>query len=121
MNNIISEINRIISENIFYELSFLRLEKNNLIIVGSENLEYFHNIEIEFTNVYSIECNCCFRVEPSNIVISLVESSEEAIAINEKYGVTQGNHIFKILSEDKQEFYIISESISFKENIVKYF
>jgi len=121
MNKIVSEINKSLSENIFYELSFFKLEKNNLIIVGSDDLAYFHNIEIEFSNVYSIECNYYFRIEPSKAVISLIENDEEAISINKKYGVTQGNHVFKILSEDNQEFYIISESISFREKVVKYF
>ena len=120
MNSIINNINKKISEHIYFELSFFKLENNNLIIVGSEDLGYFHEIEIEFNNVFTIECNFSFRLETNKPIISLIIDNEEVFRINKKYGVTHGNYIFKIISEDNQEFYIISESISFRNNIVKY-
>ena len=45
MKEILKKINETISEYHYLELSFFKLDKNNLIIVGGEDLMYFHEIE----------------------------------------------------------------------------
>lgn len=120
MKEIIKKINETISDYHFLELSFLKLDKNNLIIVGGEDLIYFHEIEIEFVNIHTIDSNYNFKIDTIKTSFFLIENCDESIFINKKYGVLKGNNIFKFISEDNQLFYIISESILFRKKIVKY-
>jgi hypothetical protein len=63
MKAIIDQINNRISQSLFFELSIYKYEKGNLIIGGSEDLIYFHEIEITFKGVYTIACNSDFIVD----------------------------------------------------------
>jgi hypothetical protein len=121
MKEVIKKINETIYNYHFLELSFFKLDKNNLIIVGGEDLMYFHEIEIEFVNIHTIESNYNFKIDTNKASFFLIENCDESIFMNKKYGVLKGNNIFKFISEDNQSFYIVSESILFRKKIVKYF
>ena len=121
MKEILKKINETISEYHYLELSFFKLDKNNLIIVGGEDLMYFHEIEIEFVNIHTINSNYNFKIDTNKESFFLIENCDETISINKKYGVLKGNSIFKFISEDNQSFYIVSESVFFRKKIVKYF
>ena len=121
MKEILKKINETISEYHYLELSFFKLDKNNLIIVGGEDLMYFHEIEIEFVNIHTINSNYNFKIDTNKESFFLIENCDETISINKKYGVLKGNSIFKFISEDNQSFYIVSESVLFRKKIVKYF
>ena len=75
---------------------------------------YFHEIEIEFVNIHTINSNYNFKIDTNKESFFLIENCDETISINKKYGVLKGNSIFKFISEDNQSFYIVSESVLFK-------
>ena len=115
-----NEINSFISEFSFFEFSFFEFSNNSLTIVGSEDIGYYHLIEIKFENVFSVISNTYFRVNPEIKSFSILEG-EEAQMLNIKYHVEKGNTIYKILTEDGDDFYIIAESCIFRKYTVKYY
>jgi hypothetical protein len=121
MKEVIGKINNRVKESPFFDFSIFKFEKNNLIIAGGKDLTYYHEVEIEFIYVHTIIGNAEFKADTSRNVIEIIVDSDEAREINLKYGVIQGNTIFKLRSEDNLIFYIISETIEFRENIVKYY
>ena len=76
--------------------------------------------EIKFENVFSVISNTYFRVNPEIKSFSILEG-EEAQMLNIKYHVEKGNTIYKILTEDGDDFYIIAESCIFRKYTVKYY
>lgn len=121
MENIISELNNFSFNYSYFELSISSYENGNLIIVGSEDLLYFHQIEIVFIEVYTILCNTNFIINTSFPFIELLnERSEELYKLNVKYRVVQGYKIYKLVSEDNDVYYIIAKGISYNKLIVKY-
>lgn len=121
IQKIIESINSTVKEHVFFELSFHHYQDNILTMVGSDDFSYYHQIEISFTNVFSILCNSNFRINTNESFISIIEGNQESWDLNTKYGIIQGNKIFKIISEDGQIFYIAAENISFIKGVVKYF
>jgi hypothetical protein len=107
MKEIINRINDRVKKAPFFDFSILKFEKDNLIIAGSEDLTYYHEVEIEFISVYTVICNTAFKADTSRNVIEIIEDSDEAKEINLKYGVVQGNNVFKLYSEDSEFFYIV--------------
>jgi hypothetical protein len=117
--NDLSSINSFIGGFSFFEFSFYEFSNNNLTIVGSEDIGYYHLIEIKFENVFSVISNTYFRVNPEVKSFSILEG-EKAHMLNIKYHVERGNTAYKILTEDGEDFYIIAESCTFRKNTVKY-
>lgn len=121
MQAIIDQINSRINSTIFFELSIYKYEKGNLVIGGSQDLIYFHEIEITFKSVYTIACNSDFIVDTTKKVIELVEDIEELRTINKQYGIIKGYTLFKLHSADGETFYIAAQSIAYEEKTVKYY
>ena len=121
MKEVIDRINSRIRIAPFFDFSIFKFEKSNLTIAGSEDLTYYHEVEIEFIFVHTVICNTEFKADTSKNLIELIEDPNETKEINLKYSVVQGNNIFKLNSKDNEPFYIISESIEFREQVVKYY
>jgi hypothetical protein len=119
MKNIVDKLNKKINEFTFLDFSIYKYENQKLVIAVSEDFTYFHQFEIEFHNVHTINCNSFFSIETESNVISII-NNVEMVDLNKKYNVEVGYNIFQIISDEGKEFFIIAESISFKDNIVKY-
>ncbi|GAB2693131.1 hypothetical protein GCM10027037_15710 [Mucilaginibacter koreensis] len=91
-----------------------------LILAGSEDYKRMHNIEIYFKQVFTIVCNSYFSIDMRRPFIHLMDDIEKERQLNIKYGVTIGNSIFKINSNERQEFYIMAEDIDYVHGVVKY-
>ena len=120
MNTIVLNINNIARQYLYFELSFWQYHDTNLIIAGSEDFSYFHQLEITFYEVFAIICNSNFKIDTTKDFIFEINDEKEQYELNIKYRVIQGNKIFKLISEDNELFYIIAKDISFTNEVVKY-
>lgn len=118
-NIAIKNINEKINQFVFFEFSIYTYENNNLVVVGSEDLCYFHQVEIKFENVHTIILNSSFKIDTKKPFLFLIED-DEAFELNKKYRAVTGNNVFKFINEDLEVFYVIAENISIEEKIVKY-
>lgn len=68
-------------------------------------------IKIIFNKPYMMLSTFCFTYEGNSDFISLV-TGDEAVELNKKYNVTQGNHIFKLSDTNiNGDMYIITKEI----------
>lgn len=68
-------------------------------------------IKIVFDRPYMMLSTFCFTYEGNSDFISLA-TGDEAIELNKKYNVTQGNQIFKISNTNvKNDMYIIAKGL----------
>lgn len=68
-------------------------------------------IKIVFDRPYMMLITFCFTYEGNGNFISLV-TGDEAVELNKKYGVIQGNQIFKISNTNiNNDMYIIARAI----------
>ena len=118
--NIITDINKKIESYDFLEFHIYSLSSNNLSIVGSDDLLYYHDFEILFINVHTILCNSEWIVNTSEQVLFDISNTDEGKKFNINFKVIQGNRIFKIISQDDVSFYIAAEDIKFIDKVVKY-
>lgn len=116
MKEVIDRINDTVKKFPFFDFSIFKFEKDNLILAGSEDLTYYHEVEIEFVCVHTIICNTEFKADTSRNVIELVDDLDEVRALNLKYDVIQGNKVFKLHSEDNV-FYIILRGLSLEKKL----
>src|ERR1700761_9555838 len=108
MNKIIGDIN--FKVNGFFHLDFTiyNYGKNDLTIVGSQDILYYHDFEIIFKDVFTIICNRSWKIDMSKPFISLLENEHRGLDLNLKYQVEVDNKIFEINSGSEIPFYIIS-------------
>lgn len=117
----IQRIYEIISERFYLEFKFYSYDNNNLTIVGSEDLLYFHEFEINFKNVFAISAPSFWRLKDNMNVIELLNQAPEMRDLNLRYRVEQGNKIFKFVTDDNVPCYIICEDVEVEEKVVKYY
>ena len=120
MQGVIDDINKTVTKYLFLEFSVVSYNNGELIIGGSEDFCYYHNFEIIFKNVFTINGNLEWKVNAQNMAVEILKESTEAIELNKKYRVEQGYTIFKFTSEENLNIYVIAEDIVFKNEIVKY-
>lgn len=116
----IENINNYIGRFVFYELSILTFKDGVLVIAGSDDFLYYHNIEIVFTEVSTIICNSMFKLNTELKSINILEDIQEMRDVNLKYRVEIGNIIFKIIDEDACVYYIIAKNIDYNTSVIKY-
>lgn len=116
----LSKLNNYLQSHAFFEFRLLRSDHDQLVIAGSSDFQYYHEIEIFFINVHTIICNTEFKLDTTKNVITLVED-EESRNLNLQYKVLAGNLIFKLIDEDDTVFYIIARDFYYDVNLVKYY
>lgn len=117
--DVIKQINIEIKKYLHFEFNIFSYSNGKLMLVGSEDIVYYHNMEICFSGVFAIISNFQWRVDCKKEPLSVL-NGVEAVELNKYYKVEVGNSIFKFENEDEINIYIIAESIEFNNNIVKY-
>lgn len=119
INNSIKLINEFVKEKAFFDLTIKAYSIDNLLIVGSTDLSYYHNIEIWFNKVGRICCANDWHVDTGKPVLEII-TGEQALAINLKYKILQGQTLVKLYNEDDVEQWIACESLSINIADVRY-
>ncbi|PUZ24407.1 hypothetical protein GA0116948_1052 [Chitinophaga costaii] len=122
MKQIVDQINERIRQLEFADAYIYSFCKNVLSIAVSQDFFYYHNFLIKFTNVFAMDCKFSWSVDASinREMIELIEGADADI-INLKYHVEIGNYIFRITTEDLDQFYIAAEEIELVDVVVKYY
>jgi hypothetical protein len=117
----LSKLNDYIQNHAFFEFRLIKFDYNHLVIAGSSDFQYYHEVEIFFMNVHTIICNTEFKLDTSKSVVTLVEDIEESRKLNLQYKVLVGNLIFRLIDEDDNVFYVIARDFDYDVNLVKYY
>jgi len=120
MKEEIEAVNNVIKSYVFLDFYIYKMDRSNLILVGSQDFSYYHNIEIHFINVFSVISNTFYSVNTNIPFISLLEDADELKEISLQYGIEIGNKVFKMISEEGKEFHIVAETIQLFHKTVKY-
>ena len=100
------------------DLYIYNCDPGKLVIAGSFDFSYYHNIEIKFTDVSFISCpGGGFHAD----VIRLANETEKAEIRKYSYGHCDG-HIFCF--EEKEppaKFYVVADDIDFQVKTVYYY
>jgi len=117
----LTKINSVIRNKSIPDFQIYSYNPNNILLVGSHDLCYYHELEIEFKEVWYLSlptefCYPTFRfvtLEESNSIKRFVDIEAEAII----YGVEAETSS----SIEPLTFYIVAETISVRERKVYYY
>lgn len=114
MNNqecmkIIDKINSCLVENQWMDFEMCKMNGGQIVLSGKLDELDDEVIEIEFAQPFMCSCVMSFSYDEGQF-ISLVQGNE-AQEINEKYNVEQGNYIFKLFIDGKDNYFIIAKEI----------
>lgn len=92
-------INEILKMSLWMDFEIKRYSEGKLTIYGGVDLLYSHSIEISFEDVFFVSLPFEWKTDTKAEVLHLLEG-EASKAINLKFMVEQGYHIFKFMAED---------------------
>lgn len=114
INNEILKINTYLKKQLWMDFEIYKSNAGEMILSGFLDEMESDKLKIIFHRPYMIICTMCFTFEGGNRFVDLLEG-EKAREINKKYGVTQGNNIFKIINTNiNSDMYVIAEGIEVK-------
>ncbi len=121
MQEIIQKINDVIGHQEWFDFSLKYYSASKLIIVGGTSLEYYHEIEIIFSDLFFISCGTEWKTETSEEVLYILEG-QEAYDFNVKNNIQQGYTIFEFQTDDfDANFQVAAKSIEYKLGKVYYY
>lgn len=115
----ISSVNKYLSNQFYIEMSFYEYSKYSLTVVASEDLLYYHSLEIIFHDVDIISGKVEWKVDTKKPSFGLLEG-ENFQKFNIKYHTLRGYQVFYFLDEDGLYTYIVAKDVSVRINTVKY-
>ena len=118
-DGVISRMNKWLSGQFHIEMSFYKLDKFSLVVVASEDLLYYHTLEITFHDIDIICGKVDWKVNTGQPVFGIL-SGEELFNFSIKYRVLTGYEVFYFLDEDGLYTYIAAKNVTMAENTVKY-
>lgn len=113
-DNKINEINKYLKGQLWMDFEMCNMNLGKLELYGFLDEADDNKIKIIFIQPYMVSCNFFFTYEGSGDFLSVVDG-EEAFQINKRYGVTQGNKIFKISNINVEtDMFIIARGLEFE-------
>ena len=107
----INKINRYLKEQLWMDFELCNMNCGKIEMYGFLDEAGEDKIKIIFEQPYMMLCTFTFTYEGNGDFISLVIGNE-AVNLNKKYNVTQGNQIFKISNTNiNNNMYIIAKEI----------
>ncbi|AWA31042.1 hypothetical protein HYN48_13645 [Flavobacterium magnum] len=116
----VEKIDSLIRDNLFFDFHVFSYDTKKLILAGSENLTYYHTLEIIFEDVFFVSgIFAQLKTDNKSTVFSIPEDQH---LLNLTYEIEQGYHLFTLKAEDfKSNFIIAAKSISFNTDTVYYY
>lgn len=107
----INMINEYLKEQLWMDFEVCNVNCGKIEMFGFLDEAGEDKIKIIFDKPYMMLSTFCFTYEGNSDFISLV-TGDEAVELNKKYNVTQGNHIFKFSDTNiNGDMYIIAKEI----------
>ena len=113
----VDEINKYIQKELWFDFDVFNYVRNKLTITGSIDFSVKYDIEIVFEDIAFVSLPFEWQTDTSQTVLSIIENSDEAKAINIKFQVEQGHTLFKFIPEGFPENFgciLGAKSISYK-------
>lgn len=102
IKNVVEKLNSFIQKGLWLDFEVCQNSKNKLTLHGGIDLLYSHDIEIRFEDVFFVSLPMEWKTDTKSTVVQLLEG-EDAKAVNIRFKVEQGYHIFKFTPEDYPE------------------
>ena len=110
-NNELDKINEFLKAQLWMDFEMCNIHRGKIELHGFLDEADDDKLIIIFEQPHMVACNFFFTYEGKGNFLSVVEGSE-AFEINKKYGVTQGNIVFKIINTNVEaEMIIIAKKI----------
>lgn len=104
-------VNQVMSTMSWCDCEIIPGGYGDLVVAVSEDLSYYHTLEINFHNVDFSAIKQSFSVDPGVGLFKLI-TQEEMMRINKENGVTSGSQLFRLADEDGAMFYVAAERIT---------
>lgn len=91
-----------------------------MIIVGSDNSIYYHNLEIHLILPFHISSKTDWRADVAQTVV-IEPEMEEWVKYNKENRIEVGNQTIKFVDDDGLFFYFSFAEIDVVEKLVKYY
>lgn len=109
--NEVNTVNDFLKAQLWMDFEMCNINRGRLELHGFLDEAEDDRVKIIFEQPHMVSCNLFFTYEGKGDFLSIV-SGEEALHINKRYGVTQGNIIFKISNTDVEaEMIIIAKKV----------
>lgn len=115
----VAKINEYIASQFHLEMCFYEYKKYLLLVVGSEDLIYYHTIEVSFSNVDIVIGKVDWQVNTKQVSFGIL-CDENLHDFSIKYHVVKGYSVFYFKDEDGLYTYIVAKCVSVELNTVKY-
>lgn len=116
----INKINDFVKQFNFYEFSIYHYSKEKLIVVGSPEMSYYHNLEIHFNNIFYLETKCSWIVDTGKPILQSLQNIE-LFEFNKENKIEVGNYTVQFLDQDNLKFYYTFATIEVVDGITKYY
>ncbi|NIG55012.1 hypothetical protein [Chitinophaga sp. Cy-1792] len=115
----VNEIDHIIRKGLWLDFTVFKYEGRTLTIAGSEDLIYYHQLEIIFENVFFFRGYMDeWHSDTSAPVFVLPDDTTE---LNYQFEIEYGYTLFIFKAEDhKNDIIIAAESVSYNTDTVRY-
>lgn len=115
----IAQVNKFVKQFLFFEFNVYSLSERTLLIVGSDELEYYHTLEIHLKGVFHISSKIDWRVDVEKTAIEEV-SGEDLYTYSLRNRIEVGTSTIKFIDEDGIEYYFSFTEMYVNEKLVKY-
>ena len=122
MRKAVEEIDAVIRQNAWFDFQVSSYDGSNLVISGSTDFTYYHELEVTFHNVFF--ASGYFRDWKSDTTQSVfrMPEQEEAHQMNFQLEIEEGYELFIFEVEDsKNDVIVVVRSISYSMDTVLYY
>lgn len=111
-NSEINRINQYLREQLWMDFEMCNMNGGELELYGYLDEAGETKIKIIFELPYMVSCNFFFTYEGGRKDFISIVDGEEEYQMNKKYGITQGNSIFKITNVNAEtDMFIAAQGI----------
>ncbi|MBL7950883.1 MAG: hypothetical protein JNM62_04130 [Flavobacteriales bacterium] len=119
---VVEEINQLVRAQEWFDFHVVECDFRKLVVGGSEDLTYYHKLEVVFENVFFFSGVISgWGTDTSKPMITIPEG-EELRELNMRFEIQVGYQLFVILPEDfKNKIYVAAERLSYNTDTVFYY
>ena len=124
LKEIVNQIDALIRQKrLWFDFHVLSYDGRKLIIAGSEDLTYYHQLEVIFEDVFFFSGYFDEWHSDTSQPVFILPNLETELKLNLEYEIVAGNHLFIFKTEDHNNDVIISaRKVSFNtDNVLYYF
>lgn len=118
--NIVKEIDNEIRKNKWFDFHILKYDGLTLTVAGSDDLTYYHTLEINFENIFFV--SGFFEGWHSDTTKTVFQQPENVKKSNQKYEIEEGYQLFIFKTSDyKNDIVIAAKEIRYNTDTVFYY